>query len=412
MRLCACLVLMILIACLGAVGADEFEWSWDKAEPAAAEEVKTAPAEKKDFEWAWEKGAKPAAPVAGKPVGINIDEYNELLKENLSLREKISEVRGEKAAAEREAAKLSREIRDMEGRIATFAGEITKLKAEKTAPAMDPDRIVDLETRLKQAESEKARLATELSGLQEQAEAIAVARATPAPPETPAPDSELFQRVEKENARLKAALTTLEDERRKALAEKEQALAQATSATGSEDELRAELAQAQQDRDAHQKAVKLMLKKIPALEKELADAKQRASNRGEELSKKELALKELKTELEQRERRLVKAARMLNLLEDARVDVHAVDNSQMRDMHYNMAQQFVEQERFRDAEKEYLRALRIDASDADVHYNIAVLYDDELEDRRRAAMHYRKYLKLRPDAEDAAQVSEWIDALR
>jgi len=77
-------------------------------------------------------------------------------------------------------------------------------------------------------------------------------------------------------------------------------------------------------------------------------------------------------------------------------------------MHYNMAVVYAKEGRFEEAEKEYLRALRIDPNDPAAHYNLAILYDDELDRKRRAVMHYRKYIQLNPTAPDADQVKQWI----
>jgi tetratricopeptide (TPR) repeat protein len=64
-----------------------------------------------------------------------------------------------------------------------------------------------------------------------------------------------------------------------------------------------------------------------------------------------------------------------------------------------------------DAEREYLNALRIDPNDADVHFNLGILYEEEKRDRHRAIRHYTKYLKLNPYGPDAEKVGLWIKQL-
>jgi hypothetical protein len=46
--------------------------------------------------------------------------------------------------------------------------------------------------------------------------------------------------------------------------------------------------------------------------------------------------------------------------------------------------------------------------DADSHYNLGILYDEQFHDQRRAAVHYRRYLKLRPTAPDVDIVRNWL----
>ena len=88
-----------------------------------------------------------------------------------------------------------------------------------------------------------------------------------------------------------------------------------------------------------------------------------------------------------------------------------VNNSEKRDMHYNMAVVYAKEHRFKDAEIEYLKALRLDPTDAAVHYNLGILYDDELDEKLKASVHYRKYLRLAPHAPDVNDVRGWLLAI-
>jgi tetratricopeptide (TPR) repeat protein len=64
--------------------------------------------------------------------------------------------------------------------------------------------------------------------------------------------------------------------------------------------------------------------------------------------------------------------------------------------------------RYRDAEEAYLKALEESPNDPDVHYNLGILYDDHLKNDEKAALHYRKYLKLNPYGQDVDQVKSWL----
>ena len=63
---------------------------------------------------------------------------------------------------------------------------------------------------------------------------------------------------------------------------------------------------------------------------------------------------------------------------------------------------------YKEEEKEYKQCLKINAKDANVHYNLAILYDDRLNRYDMAITHYKKYLDLHPVGEGVVQVKEWL----
>lgn len=86
-------------------------------------------------------------------------------------------------------------------------------------------------------------------------------------------------------------------------------------------------------------------------------------------------------------------------------------NKERIDMHFNLAILYEKNGLYRDAEREYLKCLRIDPKDAGVHYNIAILYDDKVNNNSKAMYHYRKFLALRPMGDTAERVRDWITKL-
>ncbi|MBU3934287.1 MAG: tetratricopeptide repeat protein, partial [Candidatus Omnitrophica bacterium] len=76
--------------------------------------------------------------------------------------------------------------------------------------------------------------------------------------------------------------------------------------------------------------------------------------------------------------------------------------------HYSRAFKLDCNERYDEAAVEYAEVLKINPNDADAHYNLALIYDDHLNEKRKAIQHYREYLELKPAAEDASQVASWI----
>lgn len=63
------------------------------------------------------------------------------------------------------------------------------------------------------------------------------------------------------------------------------------------------------------------------------------------------------------------------------------------------------------AEQAYLKALEINSKYADAHYNLGLLYDNVLRNSQKAALHYRKYLDLKPTSAEAAQVAQWLSTV-
>lgn len=85
--------------------------------------------------------------------------------------------------------------------------------------------------------------------------------------------------------------------------------------------------------------------------------------------------------------------------------------AELQRSYYNMGCVYKAARQFDRAEAEFLRALAIRPDDAGVHYNLGILYDDDLHRKDKARYHYQKFLELAPDDKDAALVQEWLTAL-
>ena len=83
-------------------------------------------------------------------------------------------------------------------------------------------------------------------------------------------------------------------------------------------------------------------------------------------------------------------------------------DKEMLKNHFNMAVIYERNGLYADSEKEYLECLKIDRKDADVHYNLAILYDDRLNDNTKAQKHYYEFLSLRPMGESGERVRDWV----
>jgi len=76
--------------------------------------------------------------------------------------------------------------------------------------------------------------------------------------------------------------------------------------------------------------------------------------------------------------------------------------------HYNAGFAYDQNQQFELARVEYEKALEAMPDDADVHYNLAIIYDEYLLDKKKAIEHYYAYLKFCPDVQDAVRVNYWI----
>ncbi len=328
---------------------------------------------------------------------VNVDAYNELLKSNLELRNQINEITQNKDQVKKENDRLSGEIKDMENRVSQLVQKIQELGAEKASSSGDTEKVAQLESSLANAKSEKDLLTRELDELK--AKSSGSATSTPAGQQdgTVKPGSDLFKQVQKENADLKKELSAAMEGQ-----------AKARQVLDSQKDLEKKLEESKTVEKDHKRVINDLLKQIPRLEGELVATKSAASEKDFVLNKTAKELEEVRKEMERRDYRLVKAEKMSDLIEKTRGEVMMATDMEMRDMHYNMGTVYTKEGKYKESEREYLSALRIDPSDAESHYNLGVLYDDYLNDKQNAVRHYKAYLKLRPNANDVNMVKEWL----
>lgn len=78
---------------------------------------------------------------------------------------------------------------------------------------------------------------------------------------------------------------------------------------------------------------------------------------------------------------------------------------------YNLGIVYAQANRYDDAIEAYRKSIELSPRNADAHYNLGLLYDRVKTQSDRAAWHYRRYLELKPQAEDREEVQQWIDML-
>ena len=347
---------------------------------------------------------KPSAKSGG---GINVAAYEELLKENMTLRRELDGAEDDRVDALADKRRIEEELLDMESQLTESVDLLQKLKSSGDGP--DLDRIISLETELSNVASKNAKLRKQIDEMQAQASQPSASGPSPRL------GSDLFKALQEETVVLKRQVRELQGERDMLksdvarLSSERAGESQAmTQASEREAELQEALDRSARGTDKYKSALDKLLKQIPKMEQELAKLRDTVDVKNRELETHDQQVEAMQAEIEKRDWRLDKSERMQVLMERTREEVHKTNQKEKRDLHFNMAAVYAKEGRMRDAEKEYLRSLRIDPTDADSHYNLAILYEESFDNKSKAAVHYRAYLKLAPNARDVDEVKAWL----
>jgi tetratricopeptide (TPR) repeat protein len=79
--------------------------------------------------------------------------------------------------------------------------------------------------------------------------------------------------------------------------------------------------------------------------------------------------------------------------------------------HYNLAVAYTKATFINKAIQEYEKSLAYDNGNAEAHFNLGLLYKGMPDNADKALMHFKKYLELKPDADDSQEVQDSIDGL-
>ena len=115
--------------------------------------------------------------------------------------------------------------------------------------------------------------------------------------------------------------------------------------------------------------------------------------------------------LDQRE----KERRALNIEKQAllrEVKKHERAIQQERSLyHYDLGVAYAKAGLMSDAIREYEASLKCDNANADAHYNLALLYKSVENNQGKAVEHFKQYLELKPDADDAARIRSTVEKM-
>jgi len=86
----------------------------------------------------------------------------------------------------------------------------------------------------------------------------------------------------------------------------------------------------------------------------------------------------------------------------------ASDAGLMADMFYNLGVLLTRNGEYKHAVECFNRAIALRPEDADCHYNLAVVYDEQLHNDVMALKHYHEYLRLEPNTPELLKIRKWI----
>jgi tetratricopeptide (TPR) repeat protein len=78
--------------------------------------------------------------------------------------------------------------------------------------------------------------------------------------------------------------------------------------------------------------------------------------------------------------------------------------------HMSLGNRYYDDGEFEKAMEEYQTVLEFDPTNVDAHLNMGIIYDDIVEDKEKAAEHYKAYLELQGPRQD--DVREWLRKVR
>lgn len=353
-------------------------------------------------------------------LSVVTEEKAGLEKELAKTKEMLEEGQAKAETLEQENSALNKELKNIKEELA--ARPVGSLRGEKAAEnrmmvgeEQPPTELADSKKMLEVSRLEVKTLRSEKDVLAERIEEV----------QKKLKKSQVAQKdTAIERAFLRAQEAELKARDRSLLSESDQLKADVQKSTRVNAALKdteRKLQQAKQDLDAARVGSRKVEAKNRKLESKLAGMnglKARARKNEEELQalrmlqqEHEAMIRKLTAEKSALEARLAKLEAPAGVSRAARARQKGVlspANKQKLDMHFNLAVAYDKTKMYKAEEREYMECLRLDPRDANVHYNLGILYDDKLKDDAKAIKHYQRYLQLRPMGEDSEQVKEWI----
>ena len=100
---------------------------------------------------------------------------------------------------------------------------------------------------------------------------------------------------------------------------------------------------------------------------------------------------------------------LLCLISGCNPSVMSSDQQDEKNPYFQKGKAMFQKRDYKQAVKYYQQALDMDSKNAAAHLELGLLYEDKLQDYAYAIYHYRRYLELRPTAEKADLVRQFVD---
>src|ERR1041385_3000914 len=100
---------------------------------------------------------------------------------------------------------------------------------------------------------------------------------------------------------------------------------------------------------------------------------------------------------------------LLCLINGCNPSVMSSDQQDEKNPYFQKGKAMFQKRDYKQAVKYYQQALEMDSKNAAAHLELGLLYEDKLQDYAYAIYHYRRYLELRPSAEKADLVRQFVD---
>jgi len=144
-----------------------------------------------------------------------------------------------------------------------------------------------------------------------------------------------------------------------------------------------------------------------ALETDLQEARKK-------ISENDAQLQRMKNEYEITKKKQVTkesqgdSAKLVNEFKNKVDTLTATLKQERARYHYNSGVLYSRFKSYDDAIREFYKSLSLVPNNPEAHYNLGLIYGNIKEDSAKSAVHFNKYLKLKPDAADKEEVESWI----
>lgn len=81
------------------------------------------------------------------------------------------------------------------------------------------------------------------------------------------------------------------------------------------------------------------------------------------------------------------------------------------DIYYDKAVEFIKNKQYQPAEEILEEVVKLNSRDKDAYYNLGVLNEAYLSNKKKALLYYQKFIELAPDSQDAKEVRRWIEEI-